>query len=148
MEAVFSVLRGPCRDCIRETVWRKEQGTPCGGGVEYLHRDPASRRRRRKGKSKIWESKIWSRVPRDSDPRKTALEKASSMCKRQTRPLVGEGARQKQDRNCQTVLNIWSWAPHGARHEDLVTDWPSVAMWLWIWLVNSWYTCMYETVRT
>jgi hypothetical protein len=24
---------------------------PCGGGVEYLHRDPASRRRRRKGKS-------------------------------------------------------------------------------------------------
>jgi hypothetical protein len=26
---------------------------PCGGGVEYLHRDPASRRRRRKGKSQI-----------------------------------------------------------------------------------------------
>jgi hypothetical protein len=25
---------------------------PCGGGVDYLHRDPASRRRRRKGKSK------------------------------------------------------------------------------------------------
>jgi hypothetical protein len=25
----------------------------CGGGVEYLHRDPASRRRRRKGKSQI-----------------------------------------------------------------------------------------------
>jgi hypothetical protein len=22
---------------------------PCGGGVEYLHRDPASRKRRRKG---------------------------------------------------------------------------------------------------
>jgi hypothetical protein len=34
----------------------------CGGGVEYLHRDPASRRRRRKGKSQIWDSKIWSRV--------------------------------------------------------------------------------------
>jgi hypothetical protein len=27
--------------------------SPCGGGVEYLHRDPASRRRRRKGKSQI-----------------------------------------------------------------------------------------------
>jgi hypothetical protein len=26
---------------------------PCGGGFEYLHRDPASRRRRRKGKSQI-----------------------------------------------------------------------------------------------
>jgi hypothetical protein len=25
----------------------------CGGGVEYLHRSPASRRRRRKGKSRI-----------------------------------------------------------------------------------------------
>jgi hypothetical protein len=28
-------------------------GYPCGGGVEYLHRDPASRSRRRKGKSRI-----------------------------------------------------------------------------------------------
>jgi hypothetical protein len=26
---------------------------PCGGGVEYLHRSPTSRRRRRKGKSRI-----------------------------------------------------------------------------------------------
>jgi hypothetical protein len=38
---------------------------PCGGGVEYLYRSPASRRRRQKGKSRIWDSKIWSRVPRD-----------------------------------------------------------------------------------
>jgi hypothetical protein len=34
---------------------------------------PTSRRRRRKGKSQIWDSKIWLRVPRDSEPRKTAL---------------------------------------------------------------------------
>jgi hypothetical protein len=26
---------------------------PCEGGVEYLHRDTASRRRRRKGKSRV-----------------------------------------------------------------------------------------------
>jgi hypothetical protein len=52
---------------------------PCVGWVEYLHREPASRRRRRKGKSQIWDSKIWSRVPRDSDPRKTALARVSSM---------------------------------------------------------------------
>jgi hypothetical protein len=26
---------------------------PCGGGVDYLHRDPTSRRRRRKGKSQM-----------------------------------------------------------------------------------------------
>jgi hypothetical protein len=38
---------------------------PCGGGVEYLHRDPASRRRWRKWKSQLWDSKIRSQVPRD-----------------------------------------------------------------------------------
>jgi hypothetical protein len=42
---------------------------PCGGRFEFPHRDPASRRRRRKGKSQIWDSKIWSQVPRNSDPR-------------------------------------------------------------------------------
>jgi hypothetical protein len=101
---------------------------PCGGGVEYLHRDSASRRRRRKGKSQKWDSKIWSRDPRDSDPRKTALARPSSIYKRQTRPLVREGAPQKQDRNCQTIINNWSWAPDGARHQDLLIDRPSVAM--------------------
>jgi hypothetical protein len=29
-----------------------------GGGVEYFHRSPASRRRCRKGKSRIWGSKV------------------------------------------------------------------------------------------
>jgi hypothetical protein len=32
------------------------------------------------------------------------------------------GRPTKQDRNCQTVINIWSWAPDGARHQDLLTD--------------------------
>jgi hypothetical protein len=116
-----------------------------GGGFEYLHRDPASRRRRRKGKSKIWDSKIWSRVQRDSDlrkntlarassiyewdsdPRKTTLSRASSIYKRQTRPLVRENAPQKQDRNCQRVINIWSQAPDGARHQDLLTNWLTIS---------------------
>jgi hypothetical protein len=30
------------------------------------------------------------------------------MYKRQTRPLVREGAPRKQDRNCHTEINIWS----------------------------------------
>jgi hypothetical protein len=47
---------------------------PCGGGVKYLHRDPASRRRRRKVKSQIWDSKIWPRAPRDLDPRKKSVQ--------------------------------------------------------------------------
>jgi hypothetical protein len=48
-----------------------------------------------------------------------------------TRPekdFTGKGREdtpQKQDRNCQTVINIWSWAPDGARLQDLLTDWPS-----------------------
>jgi hypothetical protein len=110
---------------------------PCGGGFEYLHRDPASRRRRRKGKSQIWDSKIWSRVPSDSDPRKTALSRTSSIYKKQTRPLVRECATEKQDRNCQTAINIWSWPSDGARHQVLLIDWPSVAMWLWLWIFKG-----------
>jgi hypothetical protein len=42
--------------------------------------------------------------------------------KRQTRPLVREGAPQVQDRNCQTVTKIWPGAIDGARHEDGLTD--------------------------
>jgi hypothetical protein len=82
---------------------------------------PANRRRRRKVKSQIWDSKIWRRVPRDSDPRKTALARTSSIYKRETRPLVREGATQNQDRKCQTLLNIWS--SDRARNQDLLTDW-------------------------
>jgi hypothetical protein len=106
---------------------------PCGGGVEYLHRDPASRRRRRKGKSQIRDSKVWSRVPSDSHPRKTALARASSIYKSDPSSRQ-RGRPQNQDRNCQRVINIWSWASDGTRHQDLLTDWPSVAMWLWLWL--------------
>jgi hypothetical protein len=51
-----------------------------------------------------------------SDPRKTALAKASSIYRRQTRPLVREDAPEKQDRNCQRVINIL-----GARHQDTKT---------------------------
>jgi hypothetical protein len=103
---------------------------PCGGGVEYLHRSPASCRKQRKRKSQIWDSKIWSRVPKDSDPRKTTLARSSSIYKRQTRPLIREDAPQKPDRNCQRVINIWPWAADGGWHQDLLIDWPSVAMWL------------------
>jgi hypothetical protein len=122
---------------ISEAVQRRTVSHPCGGGVEYLHRDPASRKRRRKGKYQIWDRKIWSWVLRDSDPRKTTLPRASSIYKRQTRPLVREGAPQKQDRNCQREIIIWTWAPDGARHQDLLLDSPSVAMWIWLWRTIS-----------
>jgi hypothetical protein len=100
----MSFLCGPCRGVILKTTGRPRQ-SPCGGGVEYLHRDPASRRRRRQGKSQIWNNKIWSRVPRDSDLRKIALARASSIYKRQIHPPVREGAPQKQDRTWQRLIS-------------------------------------------
>jgi hypothetical protein len=39
----FTKLTGMLCVCVRERV------NPCGGGVEYLHHDPASRKRRRNG---------------------------------------------------------------------------------------------------
>jgi hypothetical protein len=64
--------------------------------------------RRQKGKSRIGDSKIWSRVPWDSDPRMIALARASSSCKRQTRPLIRQRAPHQQTRNCLKVIKIWS----------------------------------------
>jgi hypothetical protein len=57
---------------------------------------------------RIWDSKIWQRVLRESDPKITALARTSCNCKRQTRPLVREGAPNKKTRNCHTIIKIWT----------------------------------------
>jgi hypothetical protein len=46
------------------------------------------------------------------------------------RPVLSseKAPHKKQDRNCRRVINIWSWAPDGARHQDLQIDWRSVAI--------------------
>jgi hypothetical protein len=54
-------------DYKRSRAEKNDSWHPCEGGVEYLHRDLASRRRRRKWKSQIWDSKIRSQVLRDYD---------------------------------------------------------------------------------
>jgi hypothetical protein len=66
---------------------RSRRDLPCEGGVEYLYRSPASRRRRQKGTSRMWDSKTWSWVPRDSDPRTNELDAAIAD---DTHPLVRE----------------------------------------------------------
>jgi hypothetical protein len=43
----------------------------------------------------------------------TALARPSSNCKRETRPLVREGAPHQQALNCVTVIQIWSLTPDG-----------------------------------
>jgi ribosomal protein L33 len=60
-----------------------------------------------------------ARSPKGLGPEKGYLARASSYCKRQTRPLVREGALEKQDRNCQIVINIWS--------TPRLTDWLTVS---------------------
>jgi hypothetical protein len=74
---------------------------PCGG---YIRRPDGQARL---GESRIWDSKIRSRVPRDSGLRMTVLARASNNCKRQTRPLVRESAPHQQTRNCLAVIKIW-----------------------------------------
>jgi hypothetical protein len=91
---------GPHRVLKRHVIYSQSR-FPCGGGVEYLHRSPVNRRRQWKGKSRI-RQQIWSRVPRDSDARMTALTRTTSNCKRQTRPLVRESVPLQQTRNCLT----------------------------------------------
>jgi hypothetical protein len=39
--------------------------------------------------------------------------------RRQTRPLVREGAKQRQHSNFQTENNIWSLVPEWTRHQDM-----------------------------
>jgi hypothetical protein len=54
--------------------------------------------------------------------------------RRQTRLLVREGAPQRQHSNFQTEYNTWSRVPEWTWHHDILTDWPSVVTWLWLWL--------------
>jgi hypothetical protein len=44
--------------------------------------------------------------PKGLGPEKDCAGKAQQHIQRQTRPLVREGAPQKQDRNCQTLMKI------------------------------------------
>jgi hypothetical protein len=75
----------------------KEKGTQCLGDINTGILPSRLR------VSRIWDSKIWPRVLRVSDPKMTALARASSNC-----PLVREGAPNQQTRNCQTIIKIWS----------------------------------------
>jgi hypothetical protein len=82
----------------------------------------------RSEESRIWDSKIWSWIPRVSDPRMTALARASKNCKRQIHPHVREGAPYQQIRKCLEVITFWSWAAMGAWHQERLAEWPLVVI--------------------
>jgi hypothetical protein len=93
----------------------------CGGGVEYLHRNPASGRRRQKRKSRIWDSKIWSRVPRESDPRMRWRKPAAIV---NDRPILSSERMlcKDYDRRCSIEKKkIWPWVSRGSTPRR--TDW-------------------------
>jgi hypothetical protein len=61
------------------------------------------------GKSQIWDSKMWSRVPRDSDPRMTALGRDSSIYK--NRPVLSS-ERAPHKNNGSTCHSMFIVAPY------------------------------------
>jgi hypothetical protein len=109
--AVFSVRCVP-RGYKKEK--KEVRFHPCPGGVKYLHRDPATRR------SLKYETVKYGC---ESQGTRTRERLRCSIYRRQTRPLVREGAPQKQDHTCHTVINIWSWAQMGL---DTKTYWLTV----------------------
>jgi hypothetical protein len=42
--------------------------------------------------------------------------------------------QQISENNLRTESNIWSQVQEWDRYLDVMTDWPSVVMWLWLWL--------------
>jgi hypothetical protein len=78
--AVISSRSVPSGYITMTPVERVTSNSRAEAGSNTSTNSPASCRRRQKGKSRIWDSKIWSRVPRDSDARMTALARPSSNC--------------------------------------------------------------------
>jgi hypothetical protein len=104
-------------------------GPSCSWGIEMRGPGPPG------WGSLKWNSKMWSRVLRDSDARMTANYRS----KLQTRPYVGEGTPQHEDRRCPTVIKIWSSAPDGCPT-------PGQTGQLTVGLTITW-TCVGPTVR-
>jgi hypothetical protein len=120
-------LCGPCREVITRTVSWESTGNPCGGGIEYLHRDPATRKRRRNGKSQIWDSKIRSASIKGLGPEKDCVGKIQQHIQKTDPSSRQRGRPRKQDRNCQIVIAKylvmsprWSSTPR-------LTDWLTVS---------------------
>jgi hypothetical protein len=104
-------------------VWRRDRIPPPWPCESY--------RRRRKEKSQIWESKILSLVPMDSDRRKTTLarakqriQKTDSSSRQRGRPTK---TRPKLSKSSKYLVMSPTWGS-----TPRLTEWPSVAMWLWL----------------
>jgi hypothetical protein len=124
-------LCGRCRSYIM-TLSQRMDWNPCGGGVEYLHHDPASCRRRRKGKSQIWDSKIRSQVPRDYEQERLHWQGPAAHTK--DRPVLSSERASHRMKNITVRRIPYSERKKksgrkprmGALYQDRLADWPSV----------------------
>jgi hypothetical protein len=119
---VFSV-RGPCRRFIKDSRGRLHCNW-YNWATLFLGDINTGTWPSRLGESRIWECKLWSWVPRDSDLRMTPLARASSNCKRQTHPLV------REDVTWGPLPQMFSWKKifgMGLKSPDAKTNWLAVS---------------------
>jgi hypothetical protein len=80
------------KEPIIVSIYKKDNKTDCAWGYNwdtlFLGDINTGTRPSRLGESRIWDSKIWSRVPRESDLRMFVLMRASNNCKLEAHPLV------------------------------------------------------------
>jgi hypothetical protein len=98
---------------------------PCGGGVEYLHRGPASRRRRRKGSLRS-ETVKHNREPQGTGARESLRWWGPAEIVND-RPLLSsdrKSASHQETRNCLTVIKTWPRPQMGVLFQDRLADWP------------------------
>jgi hypothetical protein len=87
-------------------IYREQRRSFGVSGVECLHRGPASCRRRRRGKFRIWDGEVWSgsRGTRSRDWLRW----------RGLAAVVGGGpvfSSEGAPRDSLTVVEVWSWSP-------------------------------------
>jgi hypothetical protein len=100
-------LCGPCRDVIiTETCEeRTETRVETGSNISTVALQVIGGEEK---KSFISETVKYGRESQGTRTRERQGWQEPAACTKDIRPLVRDGVPQKQDRNCQTVINIWS----------------------------------------
>jgi hypothetical protein len=121
---------------------------PRGSGVKYLHRSPTSHRKWQKGKSRIWDSKIWSRVPRTQTWEWMRWQRTAAIVN--YRPIISSERMLYKDYGHRCSIEkkkFWPWVSRGSAPRQ--TDWrytasrkvtltltvPLTVSWLLSWLL-------------
>jgi hypothetical protein len=97
--------------CFKHNV-NRQTGSPCGGGLEYFHRNPCESQKatEREPSSLRWDNNAWLWVLSDSDHWQIALQITNPSSRQTGSPKTKSKAivRQKKGKR-----KIWPWAPKG-----------------------------------